>query len=387
MDESVDDIFPGRAAFDANAGDAFFELVPAKACVALFIDASGGALQLVCTKNLRAMLRRRLENPDAEEAALPGKRIDYRALLSAVAWRRVDSDFEMDLIYIEATRRAFPSHWRRLIPDRSAYFVAIDTSHPHPDFVRTSDSAHSDQTAIFGPFPDRAKADRWIELARDAFDLCRYRAILAQAPNGRACSYKQMNKCPAPCDGTVTLDSYRQGVSSAVTSIRFPAALVAELGERMKTHAGQLEFEQAGRVKSRLAIVSQLSDGHYKGVRPIDAFRFITVQPGPKRGTAKVFMITDHFIVEAIDIADPKTATLRDTLSALDAVQPPSLWPPEVLLGLASFHLAGSKSGHRFIARQDLTSEKFDALVADACKPRAAKEESGEPIRETRLET
>lgn len=387
MDESLADIFPGSAAFDLAATDAFFDAVPAKPCVALMLDMAGAPLQLVCTKNLRAMLRRRLGPPDESEAAVPGKRIDYRSLVSAVAWRRVDGDFEMDLVYIEAARRSFPSHWRRLIPDRAAHFVSIDTAHPHPDFVRTTDPTRSAATAVFGPFADRAKADRWIDLARDAFDLCRYRAILAQAPNGRACAYKQMNKCPAPCDGTVTLESYQEGVAAAVDAIQKPAALIATLTASMAAHAGRLEFEQAGKLKSRLATFTQLGDGPNRGVRPIDEFRFVAVEPGPRKGTAKVFAITDRSISETLGAIDIISASFDDVARAVDAVMAESAWPADVLLGLACFHLSGAKSGRRFVARADLTAEVLSQLLADAAKPRAVKDEGGEAIRETRLES
>jgi hypothetical protein len=387
MDESLADIFTGHAAFDPAADSAFFDAAPAKACVALFFGVGGEPLQLVCTKNFRAMLRRRLAAPEPGEAALRGKRIDYRTLVSGVAWRRVDGEFEMDLVYIEAARQAFPAHWRRLIPDRVAHFVAIDLAHPHPDFIRITDPARTDQAVVFGPFPDKAKADRWIELARDGFDLCRYRAILAQAPNGRACAYKQMNKCPAPCDGTIPIEAYRQGVSDAVAAIRNPITRAAELAEAMKAHASRLEFEQAGRLKSRLAIFTQLGEGPNRAVRSIEAFRFVAVEPGPRKGTAKIFAITANAIIEAAAVIDASAASLDDVLQAVDVTALPSLWPGDVLLGLACYHLTGPKSGRRFVARSDLTRETLATLVADAIKPRATKEDSGEAIRETRIET
>ena len=386
MDESLPNLFTGRAAFDPAADGAFFESVPAKACVALFYGIGCEPLQLVCTKNLRAMLRRRLAAQELGEAALPGKRIDYRTLVSEVAWRRVDGEFEMDLVYIEAARQAFPSHWRRLIPDRVSHFVTIDLAHPHPDFIRITDPTRSDQAVVFGPFPDKAKADRWIELARDAFDLCRYRAILAQAPNGRACAYKQMNKCPAPCDGTVPIEAYRRGVSDAVAAIRNPTARAAEMADAMKAHAGRLEFEQAGRLKSRLTTFTQLGEGPNRSVRPIEAFRFIAVEPGPRKGTAKIFAITATAIVEAAAVVDAPAVALDDILQVVDAPLPPSPWPADVLLGLACFHLTGPKSGRRFAARADLTDEVCASLIAEATRPRAAREDSGEAIRETRIE-
>lgn len=385
MIASEADIFTARARFDVADVAPFVEAVPAKAAVALFLNRDGQPLQLICTKNLRAMLRRRLGSPDAEEVAPAGKRVDYRSLVGEVAWRRVDSDFEMDIVYIEAARQAFPAQWRRLIPDRSAHFVAIELAHDHPDFIRISDPAASKGAAVFGPFPDKAKADRWIETARDAFDLCRYRTILAQAPDGRACAYKQMNKCPAPCDGTVEMGIYRNGVSRAVQAIRSPAAFIDELSAAMKQHAGRLEFEQAGKVKTRLTTFGQLAEGPYRGVRPIEAFDFVSIQPGPRRNTAKIFVLTASALGEIAAVTDP-ALTLDDLQDRLGRPTPTSAWPSDVRLGLACYHLASPKAGHRFVARQQLTPDAFATMLADAMKPRVSKEDSGEAVRETRIE-
>ena len=246
MDDPLEPILRHAAAFDPAAdADAFFAAIPGKWCVALLCDAADRPLQLVCAKNLRAMLRRRLSVPIAtpETPATPTKRVDYRDLVRSVRWQRVDSEFEMDLVYIEAARVAFPAHWRRLVPERSAYFVRLDLEHPHPDFTRETGVDRDGR--LFGPFTDKAKADRWADQIRDAFDLCRYRNILAQSPDGRACPYKQMNKCPAPCDGTITLDDYRNRVRGAIDAVTSPGETAGRWTAQMRQHAMDLAFEQA----------------------------------------------------------------------------------------------------------------------------------------------
>lgn len=381
MDATLADILPRDAAFDPASDAAFFAAVPARWGVALLCDASGGALQLLCAKNLRATLRRRLEAPDESLPAAPSKRVDYRELVRSARWARVDSEFEMDLVYVDAARLAFPAHWRRLVPERSAHFVGIDPDDRAPDLVRNTTPTMKGH--VFGPFSDRAKADRWAETVRDAFDLCRYRNILAQAPRGRACAYKQMNKCPAPCDGSISMDDFRaNNVRPAIEAARDPSASVARLNDEMRAHAVALEFEQAGRAKQRAATIESLSAG---GVRPIESFRYVGVQPGARKGTAKLFLATIDGVAEVAAVLDEATP-LDDVAAVLyRASVPHSAWPRDLLLGTLCFHLAGAKTAARFIERDRLDATALRVMLKAAMKVEA-KVDDAEPVRETRLQ-
>ena len=96
------DLFDRHAEFDP-AGDfeSFLKGVPAKWVVYLLADEAGQPVQLLCVKNLRASLKRRLGEEEAE--AGPSRRVDYRGLVRFVYWRRVDSAYEADLAYLHET--------------------------------------------------------------------------------------------------------------------------------------------------------------------------------------------------------------------------------------------------------------------------------------------
>src|SRR5688572_20951170 len=98
--------FDRHAEFDP-AGDfeSFLKLTPAKWAVYLMADAEHRPVQLLSVKNLRASLKRRLgagANDGDEPSAPLSKRVDYRELIRHVYWRRVDSAFEADVVYLEA---------------------------------------------------------------------------------------------------------------------------------------------------------------------------------------------------------------------------------------------------------------------------------------------
>ena len=385
MESSLGNILPREATFEPARDAEFFAAIPARWGVALLCDAAGEPLQLLCAKNLRATLRRRLEAPDDCTPAAPSKRVDYRELVRGARWQRVDSEFEMDLVYVDAARAAFPAHWRRLVPDRAAYFVAIDPDDRAPDFARDASPAMKGQ--VFGPFADKAKADRWADDVRDAFDLCRYRNILAQAPLGRACAYKQMNKCPAPCDGSISMDAFRaNNVRPAIAAASDPSAIVATLNGDMRRHAAALEFERAGKAKARAAAIEALASGANRAVRPIEDFRFVSVQPAARKGTAKLFVATAAGVAEIAGLVGD-AATFAEVVAIVDrASVPAAAWPSDLLLGTICFHLGGAKTGARFIERDRLIEGTFREMLRAAMKVEAKTEEVSEPVRETRLQ-
>ena len=118
-------IFETRLDFDPGGNfDAFLRLAPGKWAVYLLADAEGRPVQLLCVKNLRYSLKRRLGPP--EEEAGRSKRVDYRDLVRRVYWRRVDSAFEADWVYYEAARRVFPRTYQGMVGFRPAWFVHVN---------------------------------------------------------------------------------------------------------------------------------------------------------------------------------------------------------------------------------------------------------------------
>src|SRR4051812_12275173 len=90
-------ILPQRVDFDPASNDLenFLKLVPAKWVVYLMTDADDRPVQLLCVKNLRYSLERRLG--DGEAIGL-SKRVNYRELVRHIHWRRVYSAFEADVV-------------------------------------------------------------------------------------------------------------------------------------------------------------------------------------------------------------------------------------------------------------------------------------------------
>lgn len=259
--------------------------LPAKWAIYLMGDADDQPIQLLCVKNLRASVRRRM----ADVTAAPSKRVDYRSLVRRICWKRVDSAFEADLAFLDIAREVFPKSYRKIVTLRPAWWVHIDPDAAFPRWTRTDDASPR-PGVLLGPLAEKGQAQKLVEVLEDLFDLCRYHNVLVQSPNGPPCAYKDMGKCPAPCDGSVSMQQYKALVRWSVATLTDPEPESSDQAERMQTAAAELRFELAGKIKQFIDGVKSLRTGERRFVRPIERFAYLSVQPGPVPGQAKAFV-------------------------------------------------------------------------------------------------
>lgn len=263
--------------------------LPARWGVYLMSDQHHRPVQLLAVRNLRASVKRRLSC--SVDQTGPGRRIDYRSVVHHIQYRRVDSSLECDLVYLQAARQAFADSYRQLLRLRSVWFVHIDPQSPFPRWVYREDP-FVESGLIFGPIPEKTSAQRWVELIEDAFDLCRYYHILVQAPHGSACAYKDMQRCPAPCDGSVSMQQYRALVEWSVRTVTDPESEIIPQTSRMQEAASELKFEIAGRIHQFIEQLRALRSGEFGQLRLFSDFRYVTLQPGPHKNDVKLFVVT-----------------------------------------------------------------------------------------------
>lgn len=303
MAAQLNDIFDQQASFDpAGDFDAFVRLAPARWVVYLLADAQDRPVQLLCVKNLRNSLKRRL---GGGESAGPSRRVDYRELVRHVYWRRVDSPLEADWVYYEAARRSFPQTYRGMVGLRPAWFVHVNPEANFPRYVKTTELSIGGGTYV-GPLEDKHAAARLIQLIEDAFDLCRYYNILIEAPHGRACAYKEMGKCPAPCDGSISMGQYRWLMEWSLQVLADPAPYLRQQSQRMQAAATELQFELAGKIKQYVDQLSELGKGAFRHARRLKDFAFVSFEHGPRQETAKVFILIRGQIAEVLGITGPE---------------------------------------------------------------------------------
>ncbi len=224
---------------------------------------------------------------------------------------------------------------------RPAWFVHVNPDAPFPRYVKTIDLTATIGVLV-GPLEDKHAAARLIELVEDTFDLCRYYHILLQSPNAKACAYKEMGKCPAPCDGSISMDHYRTMIAWSLRVLIDPGDFVREQTARMQAAAGELRFETAAKIKALIEQVSGFEKGAFRHVRRLEDFRFLSLQRGPREGTAKVFLITRGEIEEIAGMIHPPSGEQEIVAMAKDlaaAVPSPVTSERAERIGIVAHHL------------------------------------------------
>ena len=376
-------LFEHTIDFDPGAGVEAIALdVPAAWCVYLLADVDGQPVQLLCVKNLRASLRRRLAVSDE-----PTRRADLTQVVRRVAWTRVDSAYEQDLTYLEAARACFPESYAGVLGFYPAWFLHLNPDTTYPRLTRQNQI--DKQTGVYvGPLPDKHAADKLVRAVEDTFDLCRDWERLT-SDKSDPCQWRQMGKCVGPCEGPpggVSLDAYRGLVAEAAAAMCDPAGVASALEQRMRAAAAEQRFEDAASIKKHAENVAALGEGNRRHARPIEQFRFLAVLPGGD-GFAKVFAITPtrSRFVAAVPADGDKTlreavlSASRDLLAEVESR--PSATDEFERVSLATLHLfAPKKQPGVWLHTSELTDRKFAAAVASATKPaaEAASDNEGE---------
>ena len=334
-------MFDEQWVLDGPPDDAALTRAPARRGVLGMLADDDHPICLLTAADMRSRLRNRLREPAQDERS---RRADLRAVTRKVVWKRTFSHFETDLRYLELARALWPRKYTAQVSWRPAWFVHVDAEAPVPRFARTREP-QSPPGRAFGPFLNARSADRFIDAAQDAFDLCRRYECLRQAPHGRPCTYAQIGRCRSPCDGTISMEDYRRLVARAVDFVAGSRhELVDDLTSRMRQAAEALEFERAEACKERLGRLREFDRPDYAHVAALGSFRYVIVQPGGSVRKAMVFLIDLGEVVHCGAVDYPPVETqLAKALKAM-----PSRCAPQERLGQAERLVMGLVSRYLF---------------------------------------
>ncbi|HEY8748999.1 MAG TPA: hypothetical protein VIM11_13540 [Tepidisphaeraceae bacterium] len=373
-------LLEGHAGFDPAADfEQFLQSVPARWVVYLLSDSDDRPLQLLCVKNLRASLKRRL---GSDEQIGPTRTVNYSQVVRHIRWRRVDSAFEADWLYYEAARLIFPKTYQGMVGFRAAWFVHVNPENAFPRFIKTTDLTRPG--LYLGPLEDKHATARFIELGEDLFDLCRFYNVLVEAPAGRACAYKEMGKCPAPCDGSISMDQYRRLIEWSARTLINPADAVREHTGRMQKAASELRFETAAKIKAHIDQLSQLGKGPFRHAQLLEDFQYLVLQRGPRQTTAKAFLVTAGRIEPVSCLIDEPTKPgelLRNVLAAASETKA-ELDPAGVeRIGIVAHHLFVAKNAQGiFLRLQDISEPAIVKAYRDLRKKPVEEESDAEGV-------
>jgi excinuclease UvrABC nuclease subunit len=360
---AVADAFEHRVNVDLDGqGQAKLPEVPAAWAVYLMSDERDRPVQLLCVKNLRASVRRRLD-PELTSQ----RTADLSMVVRTIYYTRVDSAFEQDLRYLEAARVAFPESYGGVLGFLPTWFVHFNPATKYPRLTRQN--RIDKRTGLYlGPFADKNHADRHIRSFEELFDLCRDRDRLL-SDKSDPCQWREMGKCVGPCEGPpggVSLDAYRALCAEAADVAANPVAAARAAEARMSQAAVEMRYEAAAALKQRAASLAALREKNSRFCRPIESFRYLAIQPGGD-GAVKLFAIRPNDVRFVAAVFDDQPGGVLDAARALLAEpqdRPLEKVAYETLSLVASHLFAPKKLPGLFIHADDVDGGHYRQAVA-----------------------
>lgn len=326
-------LFDTRADLDPRADPPLdFHDIPHVGGIYLLVDGAGRRVQLAGTGRLRETLTKRLApvgRPSDAGTDTHGPQLDLLAVTRTVYWSGAQSQFEQFYRYARVARALDPAGYRQELAFQPAWFLHVDAAQKFPEFRRVR-RLFERAGQYLGPFRDRSAAGLFAETLIDLFSLCRHYDILRRAPEGTACAYKQIGKCPAPCDGSVGLDRYAASITHAVEAAAGRNPAIRDDWAARMHHAGtELDFERAAALKKQLEKLDGLRTGHFRFVAPAEDFNYVVIQRHRGRKTLRPFFVRRGVIVPGEPFA---VREARDRLPQWSEVMaaPPPQTDPEV---------------------------------------------------------
>ncbi len=226
--------------------------LPAEPGVYRFRSDRGAVLYVGKAQNLRVRVRQYFAGGDG--------RVRIPALMARVA----DVDVlvtanvkEALLLENELIKRHKPVFNVRLRDDKQYLAVRLDEGEEWPRLTSVrkfrKDGAH-----YFGPYTSSSALKEALSNLRRVFPLrsCTDSVFRDYARRARPCIEYEMRRCPAPCCGLVDHAAYDEQVRGTVLFLRGRSKeLVESLEEKMRLASQHERFEEAARLRDRIAAV------------------------------------------------------------------------------------------------------------------------------------
>lgn len=162
------------------------------------------------------------------------------------------SKLEQALVFYQVAKRCFPETYRKIVRLPSPPYLKVLLGNEFPRTQVTSRLAGK-ESLFFGPFRNRAEAERYEGEMLDFFPVRRCEEDLAPHPDHAGCIYGEMNQCLRPCQLVVGPEEYATEVKKLTSFLETRGDSLREaIGHARERASANLEFEEAARQHKRL---------------------------------------------------------------------------------------------------------------------------------------
>lgn len=218
-----------------------------------FKDVDGRVIYVGKAKSLRQRLSNYFQNP----RNLPPRTAQMVATAASVEWIQVHNEVEALLLEYSLIKQHRPRFNVRLVDDKSYPFLAVTLSDEWPR-AQVMRGRRRKGTRYFGPYAHAyAIRDTLDELLRTfPVRTCSDGKLHRHERLGKPCLLFHIEKCSGPCVGEIDKPDYDRLVAELMEFLDGDHdPVLTRLEQQMAEAADALEFEQAARLRDRLATV------------------------------------------------------------------------------------------------------------------------------------
>jgi excinuclease ABC subunit C len=276
-----------------------------------FKDRDGRVIYVGKAKSLRQRLSNYFVNP----VTLPPRTASMVAAAETVEWIQVSTDVDALMLENELIKRHQPRFNVRLRDDKSYPFLAVtlDDEWPRPRVMR---GRKRKGVRYYGPYGHAYAIRETLDLLLRTFPLrtCSDNKFNQHQKLGRPCLLFHIEQCSGPCVGEVTREEYDEHVKRLLDFLDGDTdTVVADLQARMAAAASELEFEQAARLRDRLAAVRKAIEKQQMVAERSEDFDVIGIADDELEAAVQVFFVRrgrvvgrKGFIVDKVEDLTPE---------------------------------------------------------------------------------
>lgn len=171
-----------------------------------------------------------------------------------------DSELEALVLENNLIKEHKPKYNTMLKDDKSYPFMKVTVQEDFPR-VLFARQMKRDGAKYFGPYTSAAAVKDTIELIQKLYGIrtCN-KSLPKEIGLGRPCLYHQMKQCAAPCQGYISKEEYALRIDKLLSFLNGDyKKVLAELEQKMKEKAAELEFEEAAEYRDLIESVQHVT--------------------------------------------------------------------------------------------------------------------------------
>ena len=218
-----------------------------------FKDADGRVIYVGKAKSLR----QRLSSYFADPATLQLRTAQMVATAESVEWICVRNEVEALMLEYSLIKQHRPRFNVRLVDDKSYPFLAVTTGDEWPRAL-VMRGTRKKGVRYFGPYAHAYAVRETLDELLRTFPVrtCSDAKLRRHQKLGKPCLLFHIEKCAGPCVGEVTPEAYQSYVDELIEFVEGDSEpVLRRLEDEMAAAAEAHEFEQAARLRDRLASV------------------------------------------------------------------------------------------------------------------------------------